>query len=108
MGGFGTWQTAIEYPDRFAAIAPICGGGLSVTPYFMERLKNVPAWAFHDQGDDVVPYKDSVHMIDGLNNAGGNAKLTTYSNNTHDSWTETYNNPKLYEWLLIHKNKSQM
>ena len=21
----------------------------------------------------------------------------------HDSWTETYNNPELYEWLLKHE-----
>ncbi|MFP6854717.1 MAG: PHB depolymerase family esterase, partial [Opitutales bacterium] len=27
MGGFGTWATAAEYPAKFAAIAPICGGG---------------------------------------------------------------------------------
>ena len=25
MGGFGTWETAFEYPDTYAAIAPICG-----------------------------------------------------------------------------------
>ena len=27
MGGFGSWSLAAAYPDRFAAIAPICGGG---------------------------------------------------------------------------------
>eukprot|EP01047_Picozoa_sp_COSAG01_P107224 COSAG01_NODE_36257_length_520_cov_0.807601_2_plen_88_part_01 len=27
MGGFGTWDLASYSPERFAAIAPICGGG---------------------------------------------------------------------------------
>ena len=27
MGGFGTWSLASMYPERFAAIAPVCGGG---------------------------------------------------------------------------------
>ena len=25
----------------------------------------------------------------------------------HDSWTETYNNPELYTWLLEHKRGSK-
>ena len=27
MGGYGTWHLAAIHPERFAAIAPICGGG---------------------------------------------------------------------------------
>ena len=65
MGGYGTWQISHEYPERFAAIAPIGGGGLFVSPYFMERLKDLPVWAFHDKGDDVIPYQDSVSMVEG-------------------------------------------
>src|SRR3712207_8599195 len=41
MGGYGTWETAVEYPQRFAAIAPVCGGG---NPYKADRIKDVPAW----------------------------------------------------------------
>ena len=29
MGGFGSWRLAAHTPHRFAAIAPICGGGES-------------------------------------------------------------------------------
>jgi predicted peptidase len=55
MGGYGTWQISHEYPERFAAIAPLCGGGLFVSPYFMERLKNLPVWAFHDKRCGPLP-----------------------------------------------------
>jgi len=99
MGGFGTWTLACRYPERFAAIAPICGGG---DWFLAERLKNMPVWAFHGAKDPVVPLKESRDMVDALKRAGGDAQLTIYLEAEHDSWTETYNNPKLYEWFLSH------
>ncbi len=99
MGGFGTWTLASRYPERFAAIAPICGGG---DRYLVSRLKNVPAWVFHGEKDTTVPLQASKDMVDALKRAGGNVQFTTYPEAGHDSWTETYNNPKLYEWFLSH------
>jgi predicted peptidase len=100
MGGFGTWTLAAEYPNRFAAIAPICGGG---ERYSGSRLKKVPVWAFHGAKDNTVPLARSQEMVDAAKKAGGDAKLTVYPEAQHDSWTETYNNPELYEWFLSHK-----
>lgn len=105
MGGYGTWSIAAGYPERFAAIAPICGGGL---PFLAGNLKNVPVWAFHGEQDNVVPLGQSQQMVDAVNAAGGQAKLTVYPEAGHDSWTQTYANPDLYTWLLSHtrsKNK---
>ena len=31
MGGFGTWSLGLSHPEKFAAIAPICGGGEIIT-----------------------------------------------------------------------------
>jgi predicted peptidase len=97
MGGFGTWALAAEYPHRFAAIAPICGGG---DPKKARRLRDVPVWVFHGAKDDVVPVGESEKMVKALEECGGNVKFTVYPEAGHDSWTETYNNPKLYEWFL--------
>jgi predicted peptidase len=99
MGGFGTWETATQYPERFAAIAPICGGG---RPYTAARLKNIPTWVFHGEKDPVVPIKRSEEMVDALKTAGGDVKFTRYPDAGHDSWTKTYDNPELYEWFLNH------
>ena len=99
MGGFGTWRLACEYPDRFAAIAPICGGG---EPYRVRALKHLPVWVFHGAKDDVVPLQASQVMVDFLKKAEGNVEFTVYPEAGHDSWTETYNNPALYEWFLKH------
>ena len=100
MGGFATWQLAVRNPERYAAIVPVCGGGNPITA---SRLKNMPIWAFHGEKDEVISVNQSVQMVDAVNQGGGNAKLTIYPHLYHDSWTETYNNPKLYEWLLEHK-----
>ena len=53
MGGYGIWLVALEYPKKFAAIVPVCVGGLHTDLPFMDRLKNLPIRAFHDSGDDV-------------------------------------------------------
>jgi predicted peptidase len=100
MGGFGTWALASAYPHKFAAIAPICGGG---DPKQAERIKHLPVWAFHGAKDEVVPSERSQEMVDALKAAGGNVRLTIYPDAGHDSWTESYDNPELYSWLLQHK-----
>lgn len=99
MGGFGTWRLACEYPERFAAIAPICGGG---EPFAARVLRHLPVWVFHGAKDEVVPLKASEEMVEILRKVGGNVEFTVYPDAGHDSWTETYNNPALYEWFLKH------
>jgi len=99
MGGYGTWMVANAYPERFAAIVPVCGGGHPLTA---RNLKNIPIWAFHGAEDSVVPLLRSQEMVDAVNGAGGHAKLTVYPKANHDAWTKTYNDKKLYEWFLSH------
>ena len=103
MGGFGTWSLAAHTPDRFAAIVPICGGGES---YWTRRLSHLPVWVFHGGKDSVVPLERSEAMVDALKKQGGNVKLTVYPEAGHDSWTATYDNPELYEWLLQQKRSA--
>jgi predicted peptidase len=104
MGGYGSWALASEYPDRFAAVVPICGGGNRIMSIF---LKDMPIWAFHGAKDSVVPVEESKELVEAINARGGNAKLTIYPDANHDSWTETYNNQEVYDWLLEHRRVSQ-
>jgi predicted peptidase len=111
MGGYGTWDLGLAYPEKFAAIVPICGGGqtLSVllpSPDKVSALKTLGVWAFHGAKDPVVSLSESQRMVDALKKAGvEDVKLTVYPEAGHDSWTETYNNPELYDWLLKHQRK---
>lgn len=97
MGGFGTWEMALTYPNFFSAIAPVCGGGMS---WRTGLLKDMPIWAFHGDADSVVPIKNSVEMVDAVVAAGGNAKLTVFHNVAHDSWDEAYTSSNVVEWLV--------
>jgi predicted peptidase len=102
MGGYGTWALAAAYPHWFAAIAPICGGG---DPDDAKCLKGLPIWVFHGAKDKTVPLARSQEMVDALRKVGADVRLTVYPAAGHDSWTQTYDNPELYKWLLKHKRK---
>lgn len=121
MGGFGSWQYALEHPRRFAAIVPIAGG----YQYYVETvylgggqseidlaidgsppenicdLKNVPAWVFHGEKDIGIPHEKTADvLVDALQACGGKVRYTLYPDAGHDAWTETYSDPALYTWLL--------
>ena len=102
MGGYGTWALAAAHPKRFAAIVPICGGG---NPADAAKLKDLPIWVFHGAKDRAVPLARSEMMVKAIKKAGGNPKFTVYPEAGHDSWTESYDNPELYTWLLKQKRK---
>jgi predicted peptidase len=111
MGGYGTWDLGLAHPERFAAIVPICGGGQTILVLLSSRdkasaLKSLGVWAFHGGKDPVVPLEESQRMVDALKKARvEDVQLTVYPEAGHDSWTETYKNPKLYEWLLQHERR---
>ncbi len=71
----------------------------------MKRFPHVPVWAFHGAKDGGVPLERSQEMVNEMIKQKGTAKLTIYPNAGHNSWTETYNNPKVYEWLLEQKRQ---
>ena len=107
MGGYGTWSLASRYPERFAAVAPICGGGERIDILLAGRrgpaLKTLGIWAFHGAKDNVVPLDESERMVDAFKKTGNtDVKLTVYPDAGHDSWTEAYNTAELFEWLLKH------
>ncbi len=99
MGGYGSWHLGARYPELFAAVVPICGG-MSGPARAVCALKGVPVWAFHGAKDPTVPLEQSQRLVDALRECGGDARLTIYPECGHDAWTETYDNPALYTWLL--------
>jgi predicted peptidase len=108
MGGFGAWHLASTYPELFAAVVPICGG-MFPDEKFQERinsLKSISIWIFHGAKDELVPVDNSKQLYEALKKIGGKVKLTIYPDLGHDSWTITYENPELYEWLLQQRKTS--
>jgi predicted peptidase len=97
MGGFGAWDIVQRYPKKFAAAVPICGGGDTAEA---KTIKDVPIWAFHGDKDTAVKTSRSRDMIAAIKKAGGDAKYTEYKGVGHNSWSRTYANKEVYDWLF--------
>lgn len=97
MGGFGTWDAIIRYPDKFAAAIPICAGGDTRKA---DRIAHLPIWNFHGVLDEVVPVDLSRSMINALQEAGGNPGYTEYPDVGHDSWIPVYKDDYVLDWLF--------
>lgn len=102
MGGFGTWSLAAAHPERWAAIAPVCGGG---DPKAADKIKDLPCWNFHGDADKAVKVDLSRTMIDALKTAGGTPRYTEYPGVGHNSWDAAYGTAELYTWMLSHQRK---
>jgi predicted peptidase len=100
MGGYGTWHAAFTYPDRWAAIVPICGGG---DPKGAEKIKDIPCWVWHGDQDKAVPVQRSRDMVEALKAAGGKPRYTELAWVGHLSWDAAYASDDLYAWLFAQK-----
>jgi len=97
MGGFGILSLAMQNPKIFSAIVPICGGA-NINK--LKILNKLPMWLFHGEKDDVYPPESSSLIYKMLRKDNPNIKLTIYHDLGHDCWTKTYENDKMFEWLL--------
>lgn len=104
MGGTGTWMLAMACPEKFAAIAPVCGTGIS---WFGEMLTNIPIYVYHGDCDPIVPIQESVNMVSAVNRLGGDAKLQICYGRGHDTCVEAYENDELLNWFLAIKKEDK-
>ncbi len=109
MGGMGTWSVAAAHPDRWAAIAPVCGGVFSkdekAVEAVAEKVKDIPCWCFHGDKDSAVRVEKSRELIAAIEKAGGKPRYTEYKWVGHDSWDPAYATNQLYAWLLKQSKK---
>ncbi len=109
MGGYGSWSLGTKFPERFAAVAPICGGGEQIAVLLASRTKkaalnSLGVWAFHGAKDLLVPVEESQRMTNALMRAGcKDVKLTVYPEAGHDSWTQAYEEQEIWSWFLAHR-----
>ncbi len=105
MGGFATWDLLGRRPDLFAAAVPICGGG---RPERAAAMVPVPVWAFHGDADRTVPVGKTREMAAAVQAAGGEVKVTEYPSVGHDSWTRTYADPAVHDWLFAQRRAAPL
>ena len=100
MGGFGVWLQAAADPQRWAAIAPISGGG---SPELADRLTDLPIWCFHGLEDRIVLASESRAIIDAIREAGGQPRYSELAGIGHNAEDTALHLNSFYDWLLLHK-----
>jgi predicted peptidase len=101
MGGYGAWDLGTRLAERWAAVAPICGGGDEL---YADRLVGVPVWAWHGEDDSVVPPARSQRMINAIRDAGGDPRFSQLAGVAHDSWTPAYTKPDgVLPWMFAQR-----
>ena len=102
-GGSAAWELAVQYPDKFAAMAVVCG--MAPVPYADWIDRDMPIWVFHGEQDPVIPVEESENMVARLKKMGYDVRFTKYPDVGHDSWTRAYENDELYTWFVKYKRK---
>lgn len=104
MGGHGSYQFACDYPQNFAAVAPVCGAGS--TRKARGSLRHLPIWIFHGAQDEIVPVSRSYQMIHALESVGAPVKYTIFPDMGHNIGG-VYEHRDLYAWFLQHKRNDR-
>ncbi len=101
MGGYGTWEMAMCYPEMFAAIAPVAGGGVV---WRTSKLIKTPVIAYHGEKDLTVPASQSEIMVNFTNRNGGTAELNIIRDKGHNDGIDyAYRETDLIQRLLSYR-----
>ena len=98
MGGYGTWFTAMARPDLFAAIAPVCGGGMA----WNAGVLTMPIWTCHGAKDETVSINQTEEMVAALRALGRDVTYERLEDYGHNAWDYAYTE-RLMNWLLSKK-----
>jgi len=104
-GGFGTWHMAAAHPERWAAVAPICGAG---NPKTLERIAaaKLPIWIFQGGRDRLVRPEWVLASAAALEQAGHpGVRFTVHEDMGHNVWSRVYEGLDLYNWFLSHRRE---
>jgi poly(3-hydroxybutyrate) depolymerase len=113
LGGYGTWEIAKNWPHKFAAIAPVCGGvfwsyapdrwhDTDLPEQYARAVGRTPIWIFHGADDPVVIPKQAVLLYEAVKANSGDVRFWEYAGVRHNAWDKAYANPDLPRWLLSH------
>ncbi len=97
-GGGAAWEMAVQYPDKFAAMAVVCG--MTPVPYAAWINQQMPIWVFHGEEDKSIPISESENMVDRLKSMGYDVTFTRYPGVGHNSWIQAYKTEALYDWFM--------
>ena len=104
MGGYGAFITAMDHPEKFAAILSLCGGCNDSDTSRICSISRIPVWAFHGTADDIVYISETKRIVNKLEQCNGNIKFTPLENEGH-GLQFVYERQDIYDWMLKQRTK---
>ena len=108
MGGTGVWSLVLKNPELFSAAAPLSGSVRMTAGQNLQKLADLPIWAFAGTADTIVPPASSEQFVELLKQENAAAKITLLEGDTHfDVPTSVYLDKKLdlLGWLIKQERK---
>lgn len=105
MGGWGTLKLAMEYPEVFSAVVPVCPPVDRLMKVRAAQYSELPMKIYHGANDDIVSPMNSIEIYQEIRKTNKNVELILFPNDNHNSWDSTYSDPKVYEWMLAQSKK---
>lgn len=101
MGGKGTWDIALSFPDAFYKVSPL-SGNVSNSESNLQKLKDKPVWAFVGEKDTIVDPQSSIDFIASLSEINPQAKITIIEGYGHFDVPNVYLSSEynLLSWLV--------
>ena len=102
MGGIGTFDLAVRYPELFCSVAPM-SGIMDNTAENLRALENIPVWCFVGSADNMVKPARSVPFMTALMERNPEARLTTIEGAGHGevfTHAVTLDEYGVWDWLL--------
>lgn len=105
MGGWGTLKLAMEHPEVFSAVVPVCPPVDRLMKVRAAQYSELPMKIYHGANDDIVSPMNSIEIYQEIRKTNKNVELILFPDDNHNSWDSTYSDPKLYEWMLAQSKK---
>ncbi len=84
MGGYGTWNMLMIYPNKFAAAIIVCGAAdISQA----EKIKHIPIRTYHNADDMTVPVEGTRDIVNALTKIGSNIRYEEEDIGGHNAGT---------------------
>jgi len=100
MGGRGAWELAARTPERYAAMAVVCGFG---NTGHAARFSSLPTWLFHSAADERIRVERSDAFFNALQKHSAPVTYTRYADASHiETWRRAYGSTVLFDWFLQH------
>ena len=100
MGGTGTWTLALGNLDLYYKIAPM-SGSVTMNDKNVEKLSQLPVWAFVGDEDQIVDPESSIAMVEALQGANADAQITIFEGANHFAVPELgYLGTDVIRWLI--------